>query len=435
MGRRRKKRTFSPWAYRFMRLMLVPLLRLYHRPAVIGRENMPTQGPCFLIANHSGMYDMFFMNYPIRHEALAGIMTDEYLRSGILPWFFRRLGTVATRKFQPQSTPVRQLLRLIHDQRMIVLMPEGESNWDGVTLPTVASTGKLFRSTQVPVYPITLHNGYQAFPRWARWPRPVKVTIEFHPPLHFTPEMSDDEVAERVDRAVHWHPLWEPEALRWTGRWSPRTASGISRLLFRCPSCGKSGNLQELRGKYLRCGDCSRRWRVTADGWLTDTATGERQFSTTLFQTICKMPRETLDFGPQGEGLIRTLNLPVYRETTYPGYESLGRRDCILREDAIDLLPAAATPFDKLRVTTATATATAKPITIPLADLRSFSAELKVKFQLRTEDHLYQLIFDKGSPLQWQVYLKGMLPHLEEGLTRNTDYANSHGLTQREHDA
>ena len=59
-----------------MRLVLVPLLRLIHRPAVIGRENMPTGGPCFLIANHSGLYDMFFLNYPIRHEALAGIMTD-----------------------------------------------------------------------------------------------------------------------------------------------------------------------------------------------------------------------------------------------------------------------------------------------------------------------------------------------------------------------
>jgi len=38
IGRRRKKRTFSPSAYRLMRLILVPLLRLYHRPAVIDRR-------------------------------------------------------------------------------------------------------------------------------------------------------------------------------------------------------------------------------------------------------------------------------------------------------------------------------------------------------------------------------------------------------------
>ncbi len=397
-----------------MRRLLAPLLRLYHRPVLLGRENMPRKGPCFIIANHSGLYDPFFINYHLRETPLAGIMTDEYLRAGIGAWFFRKLGVVATRKFQPQATPVRQLLRLVRDERMIVLMPEGESNWDGVTLPTVASTGKLFRTAGVPVHPVILHNGYQAFPRWATWPRPARVAVEFRPALEFTPEMSDGEVARLVDEAVQWHPDREPPELRWQGRWAFRPATGITRLIFRCPHCAVASGLREQRGRYLHCRRCRSRWQVTADAALVHLQSGDRQSTTAAFQAICRMPREAIDFGQQGLALIRTPAIKVFRETEYPGYRYLGRYDCLLRNDRIDLIPVAR----------------GETITLPLESLRSFSAELKVKLQLRTGTDLYQLRFDRGSSLQWQVYLKGLLPRLETGLVRPTDYAHGHGLNR-----
>ncbi|UCH10493.1 MAG: 1-acyl-sn-glycerol-3-phosphate acyltransferase, partial [Fidelibacterota bacterium] len=166
-----------------MRYVFGPLIQIIHRPVLIGREHRPTKGPGFIISNHCGMYDSFLISWLIKHEATAGIMTDEFLRGGFMAYLFKQLGVVATRKFQTQTTPVRDLIRLVRDNRLIVLMPEGEANWDGGTLPTVASTGKLFRAMKVPVYPVILHNGYLAYPRWANWPRSAKVYVEFKPPL------------------------------------------------------------------------------------------------------------------------------------------------------------------------------------------------------------------------------------------------------------
>jgi hypothetical protein len=373
---------------------------------------MPTEGPCFIISNHPGLYDPVFLNYFIRRDPLSGIMTDEFLRAGLAAYLFRKLGTVATRKFQPQNAPVRDVLRLLQDNRMIVVMPEGESNWDGITLPTVASTGKLFRMAGVPVHPVTIHNGYQAFPRWASWPRPAKVYIEFHPPLNFSREMSDADAARMVDEAVQWRPDWEPEALRWDGQRAFRPGDGIMRLIFRCPNCGLADGLRESRGRTLHCSHCSNRWQVTAGSELINRDTGDQRSSTDLFHSICRMAREPVDFGRAGTGLIRTTDLTVLQETAYPDYRSLGRFDCILRAERIDLLPKAG----------------GEAITIPLGELASFSAELKVKLQLRTVDTMYQIIFGRKSALHWQVYLKGLLPALESGLVRPTDYANGHGL-------
>jgi len=393
-----------------MRLVFVPLMRIINRPVLIGREHMPASGPCFIIANHSGMYDSFLINYFFEHEAFAGIMTDEYLREGFMAYLFKQLGVVATRKFQPQTTPVRELMRLVKDRRMIVLMPEGESNWDGATLPTVASTGKLFRVMKVPVHPVIIHNGYLAFPRWARWPRAVKVYIEFRPPLTFTLEMTDEQVAEKVDRAIRWEPAMEEPRYLPRRVVSYQPAEKISRIIFRCPDCGESDGLEEVRGRYLVCRRCGERWRVRGDATLTNTRTGERRTSIEVFRQICKMPRPLLDFGPQGKGLIRTPNIPVYREVEYPHQELLGRFDCILREDRIDFLPREGQ----------------KAVTIPLDRLQSLSNELKKKCQLRAAEDMYQLYFERGSSLQWQIYVKDLLPHLDDRLIRPTSFATGH---------
>jgi 1-acyl-sn-glycerol-3-phosphate acyltransferase len=365
-----------------MRIVFGTLVRILHRPVIIGRENMPPKGPCFIISNHSGMYDSFILNYLVKHEAFAGIMTDEFLREGFLPFLFKRLGVVATRKFQPQTTPVRDLIRLVRDNRMIVLMPEGESNWDGATLPSVASTGKLFKAMKVPVYPAIIHNGYLAFPRWANWPRAVKIYVEFKPPLDFTTEMTDEQAAEMVDAAIRYDPLVDPQ-------FAPkkiisfRPASRIIRLIFRCPQC---------------------------DSTLTNLRTRERLPASEIFRQICRMPRPVHDFGAQGKGLIRTPDIPVSRETEYPNYELLGRFECILRQDRIDLL----------------ARGSQNSISIPLIELRSLSNELKMKCQLRTDNEMYQLTFPRGSSLQWQIYIKDILPHLDDRLVRPTNFATGH---------
>ncbi|MFB0515152.1 MAG: lysophospholipid acyltransferase family protein, partial [Candidatus Neomarinimicrobiota bacterium] len=216
-----------------MRLVLVPSLRLLFRPRVIGKKHLPVAGPCFIIANHSNLYDGFIINVFL-FEPTASVMVEEYFRGGFLAWVFKKIGLVPTRKFQPQATPVRELMRFIKDNRMIIIMPEGERNWDGVTRPTVAATGKLFRRLGLPVYPVIMHNGYLAWPGWARWPRRFKIVVDFRPPLQFTPDMTDEQVAEMVDSAVQWDP--QRDMARYSDRVPNgfRPADGITSLIFRC---------------------------------------------------------------------------------------------------------------------------------------------------------------------------------------------------------
>ncbi|MFT4234370.1 MAG: 1-acyl-sn-glycerol-3-phosphate acyltransferase, partial [Microbacterium sp.] len=45
------------WFYHFGRAVLRPIARLIFRPIVIGKENVPAEGPIILAANHISVID------------------------------------------------------------------------------------------------------------------------------------------------------------------------------------------------------------------------------------------------------------------------------------------------------------------------------------------------------------------------------------------
>jgi hypothetical protein len=369
---------------------------------VIGKENMPAGGPCFIISSHSNPFDGFLIGTKFK-EPMASVMTEEYFRGGVFTWLFQQIGLAPTRKFEPQATPVREILRFIKDKRMIVIMPEGERNWDGVTRPTVASTGKLFRRLGVPVHPIVMHFGYFGWPGWSYWPRRFRMYIEFRPPLQFTADMSDEEVARVLDDSIRWNMDWDLAAYKGRIPRGFRPAGGINNLIFRCPHCGEEEGLKVKWGRYLVCRLCDSRWYVGGDSSLTNVKTGERRTSTETFRHILTFPRELRDFGPQGKGYTRSLDVPVYLEVNFPDQDFLGNYDTIIREDRVDFIPS-----DE-----------GETITIPFEEIHSLSLEKHYRFQIRLKDRLYQLhLRGKGSAIQWEAYLQLLLPQVSQMLIR-----------------
>jgi hypothetical protein len=227
--------------------------------------------------------------------------------------------------------------------------------------------------------------------------------LEFRPPLQFTPEMTDDEIAEMVDASIRWSP--EKDLGTYFNRVPRgiRPAVGINNFIFRCPHCREEG-LEVIRGRYLVCDSCESRWRVGGDSYLTDVRTGERRSSTEVFRHICQFPREIRDLDPLGAGYTHAAGVTVSREVEFPIQDELGQYDAVLREKGIDLIPVGE----------------GETITISYDELQSISIEKRYGLQLRLKAVTYQLEFDKkrGGSLQWAIYLQMMLPELSRHLIR-----------------
>ena len=52
-----QKKNEKMGAYSFFKTILVPIFKFWYRPTIIGKENIPKDGPILIVGNHKHLYD------------------------------------------------------------------------------------------------------------------------------------------------------------------------------------------------------------------------------------------------------------------------------------------------------------------------------------------------------------------------------------------
>jgi 1-acyl-sn-glycerol-3-phosphate acyltransferase len=201
--------------------------RKYFRVSCTGVENVPTEGRCMLVGNHSGGFALdagmlaaacFWELEPPR---LAQAMVDRFVyRLPFLSPWMSRLGQFAG---LPEHAK-----RLLADERLLMVFPEGTRG----TAKTFSERYTLVRfgtgfvrlalATHCPIVPVAILGGGEAVPTAMNLyklgkllgapyipitpylvpaPLPVRIMIRFGQPLQFSgdPNDNDARVGEHVD--------------------------------------------------------------------------------------------------------------------------------------------------------------------------------------------------------------------------------------------
>jgi len=181
-------------------------LRIYCRFDIVGRENLPSDGPSFLmVANHASHIDApcLLSALPLSrlNHAYPAAAKDYFFRSpattalaatviNALP-FDRRAGSVR------QSMAVcRELLR--RDGNVLIVFPEGTRSTTGRVGPFRRGVGDLVAGTNVPVVPCYLDGAGAAWPKGAVLPRPRRVRLVIGTPRTY----NDVEPCKTWARAI-----------------------------------------------------------------------------------------------------------------------------------------------------------------------------------------------------------------------------------------
>ncbi|HLY10564.1 MAG TPA: lysophospholipid acyltransferase family protein [Planctomycetota bacterium] len=196
-------------------------LKLFHRMAVRGRENLPAEAPFVLVANHSSHLDVFALASPC-----PGRLRDRIFPIAAGDAFFEKVPVAAFAAYALNALPLwrrhcdpRDLeemrRRLTEEPCAYVLFPEGTRSRTGEMGPFRRGIGALVASTLVPVIPCWLEGAFAAFPPQNRFPRPTKLTLRVGVPLRFPATPNDKagwtEVASQVEAAVRaLRPLGPP---------------------------------------------------------------------------------------------------------------------------------------------------------------------------------------------------------------------------------
>ena len=51
------KKSKGSFGYRLLKPILGPIFKLYYHPKVIGKEEIPKEGPILIVGNHKHLYD------------------------------------------------------------------------------------------------------------------------------------------------------------------------------------------------------------------------------------------------------------------------------------------------------------------------------------------------------------------------------------------
>ncbi len=168
-------------------------LRLYHRLSIEGHENLPPAPPFILVANHSSHLDALTLGAALRGPAARrayALAAGDHFFAGDLSAAFAAgaINALPVWRGQPSRAAgdiavLRE--RLVEDQGVFILFPEGTRSRTGEMGRFQAGIGALISNTGVPVVPCHLSGAFAAWPPTARWPKPGKLTLRIGKPLRF----------------------------------------------------------------------------------------------------------------------------------------------------------------------------------------------------------------------------------------------------------
>jgi 1-acyl-sn-glycerol-3-phosphate acyltransferase len=268
--KRREQRRIkaSKHVHWFIRASLGNYLKWKFRIVPENRELVETLEPPYIImGNHGCVWDPFLLNAHVP-APIHYVVSDSNFRSRLVSFGLSLVGSIPKTKALSDFETVKNIVKIKHRKGIIGLFPEGQSSWDGHSLPIFYSTAKLVRSLKVPVVIVELKGAFLSFPRWGRSLRRGRVHIEYK--LGFRPEdlrgMSVDQVyAQLVELLSHDDLDYQRTAMiRFGGK---NRAEYIEAVLFTCPRCEARHTLRS-EGNKLRCTSCGYAVRYNSFGFF-----------------------------------------------------------------------------------------------------------------------------------------------------------------------
>lgn len=151
--------------------------KLYFRRRVIHPEKLAVPGGCLVVANHTSFVDppMIGSAFP---EAIHYMARKTLFSNRVAQWIYDKCNAIPVNQDRPELATIRRILQLVKNDEKVLIFPEGERTRDGQLKEQGApGIGMLIAKSKKPVLPVRLYGAFEAFPRGAKIPKPVKLTL------------------------------------------------------------------------------------------------------------------------------------------------------------------------------------------------------------------------------------------------------------------
>jgi len=141
------------WFYYVARGTTKLLLHLLTRWQVRGRENIPSQGPLLVVANHLNLADPPLVGVSLGRKAIF-MAKEELFRSRFSSCFVRGFGAFPVRRGQLDREALRQADRFLAQGLALVMFPEGMRSRNAQLQPAFPGSALIAARSGVPILPV-----------------------------------------------------------------------------------------------------------------------------------------------------------------------------------------------------------------------------------------------------------------------------------------
>jgi len=171
--------------YWVIKIVLTPILRVFVRIRVEGKEHVPRSGPVILAANHRSFLDSIFIPLVIRRR-VTFVAKAEYFDDKRVAWFFRGVGQIPIRREGGSASEraLQSATEVLERGGVFGIYPEGTRTRDGKLHRGHTGVARLALRTGAPIVPVGLIGTDAVQPIDSKLPRLFRpVRIRFGEPL------------------------------------------------------------------------------------------------------------------------------------------------------------------------------------------------------------------------------------------------------------
>jgi 1-acyl-sn-glycerol-3-phosphate acyltransferase len=182
-----------------------PLLRLFFRPEVEGRENIPAKGGALLASNHLAVADSFFLPLMLSRRVTFPAKLEYFTQPGVKgrlkKWFFTGMGQIPIDRSggAAAQAALDTGIRLLREGHLLGIYPEGTRSPDGRLYKGKTGLARMVLDAKVQVVPVAMFGTDKANPIGSKMWRPHKIRIKIGKPMDFSryEGLSGDRFVER----------------------------------------------------------------------------------------------------------------------------------------------------------------------------------------------------------------------------------------------
>ena len=140
------------------------LFKIFYRPKILGKENLPKEGSFILVSNHLGKIDCFAIASLFKRK-IYFMAKKEWFNKKAKAKLFKWMGAIPVDRDNFDINSIKTCFATLKNGNVLVIFPEGTRNKDEriSLLPIKGGASMIAFKTKSKIVPVYMYNKYKPF--------------------------------------------------------------------------------------------------------------------------------------------------------------------------------------------------------------------------------------------------------------------------------